>query len=516
MGPGPIVATVIRTGTPEKPDADLRGAARHSVANLIGVGFAAAAAFALNIVVARGWSARDVGLFFVGTSAFLIADAAARLGSAASSVYFVSRYRALGQPERIRASLLAGGIPVAAVSTALGVAGWVAAPWLADRLLADPLPAAVPMLRTLALFLPIVALGEMALAACRGFGRMRPLLLVERLGRTGGQFLGVTFAAVLGLSVATGLPLAWALPYLPATVVALVWLAVLLRRAERTTLTPVPVRAEFGTYWRFAGPRALSGLAQIAVQRVGIVLLGALRSLAEAAVYAVASRFLIVGQLAGQALAVAVQHRFAAHLARDERDAAGRLYQAATGWLVLLSWPAYLLFALFAEPMLRLFGAGFVSGRGVTVILALTMLVATACGMVDTVLNMAGKTAWTFYNALAACAINIVGYLLLIPPFGMIGAAASWSAAIVISNVVPLTQLYIAFRLHPFGRGTVVAAALAVGCFGVPALVAREAFGAGMAVAAGTAAVGALVYLAAAWRFRGVLQLDALRRSRRG
>ncbi|HZN76559.1 MAG TPA: multi antimicrobial extrusion protein MatE, partial [Micromonosporaceae bacterium] len=117
------MATVIRTDTPEKPDADLRGAARHSVANLIGVGFAAAAAFALNIVVARGWSARDVGLFFVGTSAFLIADAAARLGSAASSVYFVSRYRALGQPERIRASLLAGGIPVAAVSTALGVAG---------------------------------------------------------------------------------------------------------------------------------------------------------------------------------------------------------------------------------------------------------------------------------------------------------------------------------------------------------------------------------------------------------
>jgi O-antigen/teichoic acid export membrane protein len=506
------VATVTRTDTPERPGADLHGAARHSVANLAGVGFAAAAAFALNIVVARGWSGRDVGLFFVGTSAFLIADAASRLGSTAAGVYFVSRYRALGQPERIRASLLAGAIPVAVVSTALAVAGWLAAPWLAHRLLADPLPAAVPLLRTLALFLPIAALGDLALAACRGFGRMRPLLMVERVGRTGGQFVGVTLAAVLGLSVATGLPLAWALPYLPATVVALVWLWVLVRRAERATLTPVPVRAEFVTYWTFAGPRALSGLAQIAIQRVGIVLLGALRGLAEAGVYAVASRFLIVGQLAGQGLATAVQHRFAAHLARDDRVAAGRLYQAATGWLVLLSWPAYLLFALFAEPMLALFGPGFISGRGVTVILALTMLVATGCGMVDTVLNMAGKTAWTFYNALAACAITIVGYVVLIPPFGMVGAAVAWAAAIVISNVVPLTQLYVAFRLHPFGRGTVVAAALSVGCFGVPAFLARTVFGAGLTVAAGVAAVGALVYLAAAWRWRGVLQLDALRR----
>jgi O-antigen/teichoic acid export membrane protein len=140
------------------------------------------------------------------------------------------------------------------------------------------------------------------------------------------------------------------------------------------------------------------------------------------------------------------------------------------------------------------------------------MLVATGCGMVDTVLNMAGKTAWTFYNALAACAINIIGYFVLIPPYGMMGAAAAWAAAIAIGNLVPLTQLYVAFRLHPFGRGTLVAAALAVGCFGLPALVARTVFGAGLLVAAAVAAVGAVGYLGAAWRLRGVLQLDALRR----
>lgn len=538
MGPGAVVAEVtgsarnppaevtgsartpgettgsVRTAAQEEPTgaAQLRGAARHGVANLAGVAVAAAAAFALNIVVTRGWSVLDAGLFFAGTSAFMIAYAAARLGTGVGSVYFVSRARALGQPERIRPAVLAGAVPVALVGTGLGIAGWVLAPALAGVLFRDPTPDAVPMLRSLALFLPVAALGEMALAACRGFGRMGPLLLVDRLGRHGLQLVAVALAAVLGASVATGLPLAWALPYLPATVIALGWLALLVRRAERAAAgaRPRPVRLAW-EYWRYTGPRALGSLAQMTVQRLDIVLLAALRGSAEAAVYTAATRFLTLGQLSAQALATAVQHRIAGQMARGDRAAVGRLYQATTGWLVLLAWPAYLLFAVFAEAVLALFGPGYGSGRTVTVVLALTMLLATGCGMVDSVLNMAGKTSWTFYNALAAVAVNVVGNLLLIPPYGMVGAAAAWSAAIAVGNLVPLAQLYGSMRLHPFGRGTLLAAALATVCFGLPPLLARLVYGANLPVLAAVAAAGALAYAAGAWRWRSVLQLDALR-----
>ncbi|HET8660384.1 MAG TPA: lipopolysaccharide biosynthesis protein, partial [Micromonosporaceae bacterium] len=428
------VTRSVRTAAQEPTGAAaLRGAARHGVANLAGVAVAAAAGFALNIVVTRGWSVRDAGLFFAGTSAFMIAYAVSRLGTGVGSVYFVSRARALGQPERIRPAVLAGAVPVALTGTALGVAGWVSAPALAGVLFRDPTPDAVPMLRSLALFLPVAALGEMALSACRGFGRMGPLLLVDRLGRHGLQLVAVALAAVLGASVATGLPLAWALPYLPATVVALGWLAVLVRRAERAAAGTAgaaggtrPRRVRLAReYWRYTGPRALGSLAQMTVQRLDIVLLAALRGAAEAAVYTAATRFLVLGQLSAQALATAVQHRIAEQMARGDRAAVSRLYQAATGWLVLLAWPAYLLFAVFAEAVLALFGSGYGSGRTVTVVLALTMLLATGCGMVDSVLNMAGKTSWTFYNALAAVAVNVTGDLLLIPPYGMLGAAAA-------------------------------------------------------------------------------------------
>jgi O-antigen/teichoic acid export membrane protein len=212
---------------------ELGGLARHGAANLVGVAVAAVAAFGLNIVVTRNWSQTDAGLFFAATSNFMIAYAASRLGTGLGAVYFISRYRTLGQPERIRAVVLVGLLPVLGVGTAIAVAGWFAAPALSEVLFKDPPPQAATTLRLLLLFVPFAAAGDFALAACRGFGRMRPLLLVERFGRNLLQVAGVALAAVLALSATFGLPLTWVAPYLPTALLGVVWLFLLVRRAER-------------------------------------------------------------------------------------------------------------------------------------------------------------------------------------------------------------------------------------------------------------------------------------------
>ncbi|MFC4149364.1 lipopolysaccharide biosynthesis protein [Micromonospora mangrovi] len=502
-------------GGPAAPGAGLGGAARQGFANLVGVGIAAVAGFGLNIVITRGWSVRDAGMFFAATSAFMIAVSAARLGTDVGTVYFVSRQRTLGQRDRIRGTILVGLLPVLAVGTLLAGVGWLAAPALARLTMPEAGPGAVTALRVLLAFVPLAALSDYALAACRGFGQMRPLLTVERLGRTLIQFVAVATAAWLGLSATRALPLAWAVPYLFAAAVALAWLGRLVRRAEREVSRPVPTAELAGPFWRFTGPRALSSLAAIIVQRLDIVLLSALRGPADAAVYTAATRFLALGQLSSVALAGSVQHRMAAAFARSDTAEARQLYQAATGWLVLLSWPAYLIFAAFAGPMLSLFGSGYGAGRRVVLLLALTMLVATGCGMVDMVLNMAGRTAWTFYNAMAGTVVNVVTNVALIPVYGVLGAALAWTASILVTNLVPLAQLWWSLRLHPFGRGTRTAMALAVVCFGLP-LGLASLLGAGAPLLAVVAVAGAAAYLAGAWRWRTTLHLDALRTLRRG
>ncbi|GGK08950.1 hypothetical protein GCM10010123_43530 [Pilimelia anulata] len=499
----------------------LGGAARHSVANLAGVGLTALAAFGLNVVVTRVWSPAAAGLFFVVTSLFLLLLAVVGLGSGTGVVYFVSRYVALHRPERVRPVLAVGLGPVLGLGAVCCAAGWVLAPRLVGLL--PGLPAGVAAgdvvlaVRVLLPFLPLAAAADFALAACRGLGAMRPLLLVERLGRSALQVAAVLLVAAGGWAATAALPLAWVAPYLPAAAAALLWLRALVARLGRATAGGGgDWRAEWRPFWAYTGPRALATVLQVALQRIDIVLLGALRGLGDAAVYTAATRFLVLGQLAGQALSTSVQHRLAAHLARGERAAAGELYRVATGWLVLLAWPVYLGCAWLAGPMLRLFGPGYGDGRAVTVLLALAMLVATGCGMVDAVLMMAGRTSWTLYNALAAGAVNVSGNLLWIPPYGLLGAAVAWVLAILINNLVPLVQLRAALGLHPFGRETLAAAGLALACFGVPPLLATLAGAGGPAGVAAALAAGAALYGAGVWRLRRVLRLDALRALRRG
>ena len=87
------------------------------------------------------------------------------------------------------------------------------------------------------------------------------------------------------------------------------------------------------------------------------------------------------------------------------------------------------------------------------VILGLTMLLATACGQVDMVLITTGRSSWSLVNGLLALVVNVGLDLLLIPRFGITGAAIGWAAAIIVTNLIPLAQLAISKRLNPFGRG---------------------------------------------------------------
>ena len=164
---------------------------------------------------------------------------------------------------------------------------------------------------------------------------------------------------------------------------------------------------------------------------------------------------------------------------------------------------------IYGPEILSIFGHSYRAGDMVMVILGLTMLVATACGQVDMVLITTGRSSWSLANGLMAVGVNVGLDVLLIPRYGITGAAIGWSAAIIITNLVPLAQLAASKRLNPFGRGTFIAIGLAVVSFAVIPLAARAAFG--RDAAASLSAVAAAAWSRPrAWRFRDSLRLAAL------
>jgi O-antigen/teichoic acid export membrane protein len=521
--------------------AGLAGIARGGALNLVGALISAAASVGLTVLVARSFDKAVVGTFFVAMSLFLIVEAVTNLGAYNGTIYFIARLRALRAERRIPAIIRATIIPVA-ISSVIGAAAMFAFGYPLARILLDGRiahgvsPAAMAdAIRVLAVALPCAALADTMLGATRGYHEMQPTVIVDRIGRSSLQLVGVAAAALLGSSALLA-PL-WALPYIPAAAGAALWLRRTIRR-HQAPLAVVPAqRAQIRTaadhaaagnrhgkpnakgFWKFTAPRSIASVAQIIIQRLDIVLVGLIRGPAEAAVYTAATRFLVGGQLGNAAISMAAQPQLTRLFAIGDRSGANAVYQATTAWLILLTWPLYLLAIAFGPQVLAIFGHSYHAGSTVMVILAVAMLVASACGQVDMVLITAGKSSWSLVNGLLAMSVNIGVDLALIPRLGITGAAIGWAAAIGLTNLLPLVQVAVSARVHPFGRGTTAACGLTLLSFGVIPLAARAAAGTTPLVSTTAAAIGCLAMALGLWRMHQTLHLSAMpgfgRRTRR-
>ena len=449
---------------------DVQRLARRGSAGLVGSAVTALAQLALTVVVARALDQAQAGLFFAATSLFLILSTFSRLGTPTGLVWALSGQRARGEAGRLRPTIAVALPPVLVTGLVLAFGLTLAADPVAHWLLPDPaapelIDRMVVILRAMAFFVPVAAVYDAVCAASRGLGAMRSTIYVERLLRPVLQCAAV--AALAWYSGAVLVTLAWLVPYLFALVLAARMLLAGLRRTAPPGTGPAP-RWQF---WSFTGPRALANLAQTIQQRLDIVLVGALLGLREAAVYAAATRFLVLGQAAGLAISMAVEPSLGAELGRGRRAAAGSVYRLATAWLIVVTWPIYLFAFVAPGLVLAVFGHGYGAGAGVIRVLAAAMLVATGCGMVDLVLMMAGRTWWNLGNVGLGVSVFVVADLILIPRHGILGAAIGWAVAILINNLVPLAQVGAALRLHPFGRATALAAGWAlVACGLFPAV----------------------------------------------
>ncbi|MEV0614929.1 lipopolysaccharide biosynthesis protein [Nonomuraea sp. NPDC050404] len=406
-----------------------QGFGRRGLAGLAGAACGALGQFVLVVVVTRAYEADEAGAFFTATALALMAAGIAKLDAGNGLIYFIARAKTYGY-RGISGYVRAALVPCVAVAGCAAVVLY-------------------PRLGPVAALLPVMVVADVLLAATRGFGTVRPTVLLDGVLMPLCQVAAVGGAALAGAS-GWVLTLAWAGPYLPVLVLAA---AGLRGRLPRTPYLPGTGR----DLWRYTAPRSVAGAIQAVFQRVDIVIVALLAGPAQAAVYTAATRFKVVGQLANQGLAQAVQAGLVRALAEGEHERAGRLYQAATVWLVLLTWPVWVAYAALAPWVLRIFGPSYGAAAPVALVLAGTMMLATACGMVDVVLTAAGHTGTSLANLLAAVGATVLLDLALIPSYGALGAVAGWSAGVVVKNLLPLWQLHRRYGLHPFGRHTLTA-----------------------------------------------------------
>lgn len=425
---------------------------RGSLVNLAGAGASSASTLLLVVLTARILAPADAGRVFALTSAFLIVAAVLRGGTATGVVLFVSR---AADPTGAVARRIGrrGVVPVLVASGALAALATAGAAPLGDLL-----GVSTGTVVVLAASLPAAAVLDTVLAVSRGHHDMVPTVAVDRVGRPALQ-LALTGLVALDPSVA-GAVAAWCVPYVAAAAVA--WAVTPALRDRRTPRVAGPP-SETREFRGFVLARGAAAVIQICFARLDIVLVALLAGPREAAIYTAATRFVVVSQLVQQAVATAGEPALARTIARRELRAALSIYRTTTVWLLSLLWPVLLIAAVLAPEWLSVFGSTYRDGVVVVVVLTAAMLVATGVGMVETVLNMAGRSSTLLVNNVGALAVMVTLDLALVPSLGALGAALGWGAAIVVKNLVPLFQLQGTLPGLPFSRGWLLAAGLDLG-----------------------------------------------------
>jgi O-antigen/teichoic acid export membrane protein len=416
----------------------VRGAAHNVSGALLTTVFS----FALSLLITHVVNVGRFGLFSIAWTVVLLAQAPAVLGLDTGAVRFVALGASTGDEREVRGSMQTALLLTSAVSCAL--AG--ALMWQASSLTTHFFhkPDAVHLIRIVSISLPALAIARVLVGSLQGLGIMG---YSARLNPVRGLVNILT--AVPLLAVGLGVQgLAWAS-------VATSWITVgvgvaFLLRVHPGAFSPVPSAWAFGRMLRFSLPQTLTTMLLYTILWTDTLLLGRLRSAAEVGVYAIAQRLLSPAQTISTATGQMFAPRIVVEDARGDRRALGRMLKQVTYWNVALSLPVFAGLLLLAHPLLLLFGGTYAKGAAALSILAAGQLFNAATGPLGQMINMSGRPYLTLLNNAAVAALNIAACLVLIPRYGVTGAACSTTGAITLVNVIKLVQVRIIFGVNPF------------------------------------------------------------------
>jgi O-antigen/teichoic acid export membrane protein len=166
------------------------------------------------------------------------------------------------------------------------------------------------------------------------------------------------------------------------------------------------------------------------------IMLGMWCTISEVGIYRVAMRIAGLVTLPLLAVAAIAGPKFA-EIGRHADPA--RLKEVTRFTSRLLTWssvPLCLLVLLSGRLLLGIFGKDFVAGYPALLIIALAQGINALCGVVGVFLEMTGYERALRNGIIAGAACNVVLNLLLIPPFGITGAAVATAASTLLWNGV--------------------------------------------------------------------------------
>jgi O-antigen/teichoic acid export membrane protein len=406
-------------------DASDRSTAQRTAGAAFIIRVASAGIIYLSQVLLARWMGRfEFGIYVYVWAWVGFLGMASTLGIATASQRLVPEYRTRGDLDGLRGFLAGSRLMGLGLGTAAGVALAGAALALGDRI---PAYYVIPFLIA-SLTLPIFTAGSVQDLTGRALNWIDLALLPGFIAHP------LAILAVMSALHAVGFSVT-AVTVLATACVAL-WIMILAQSAllNRRLQTNVPSgarRYEPLAWLKTALPLFFVDGFFLMLTNVDTLILQLFVGPADVAVYYAATKTLALVNFIYFAVGAACAHRFSEYHVAGDHDRLARFLADSIRWTFWPSLALVILLLALGRPILSLFGPGFADGYPLIWVMMTGLLARAAVGPAERLLNMIGQQAICAAIYGTAFAVNLALCLLLIPYFGLHGAAIATASAVL-------------------------------------------------------------------------------------
>ena len=332
------------------------------------------------------------------------------------------------------------------VSIALTCLLFLFSPILAARFYGSPEMAHV--LRQFALYLPIITLIRISNGITNGLKRADVSTIIHNI-LSPILFLGLVVSIIYFDQGLSGAIFARQLSHFIVMIVSVVFI---IRYFEFKSIKIFDL-VQFKQLFAFSAPLLMIGIIYLLLGQMDVLMLGYFVKEQDVGTYSVAVRIsglIIIGLEIG----LPIVGPYFSHFS-ESRDIKliSDIFKNSTKFISYLGLSIFLIIFVLRIELLSIFGTSFISGSSVLLILSCGHLSNAFTGPTGQLLVMTGKQKWEMTNSICVVIINFFLNIILIPKFGLTGAALATAISIIVINFAKLVEVMQIYRIHPYSLG---------------------------------------------------------------
>jgi O-antigen/teichoic acid export membrane protein len=389
----------------------------------------AALAYFSQILLARWMGGSDYGIYVYVWTWVLLLGSMMDFGISASAQKIIPEYRASGDHALLRGFLVGSRWMTFIVSSVVSLllAGVVKAlsPWLE--------PGEIVPLYIGCATLPAFVVANTQDGIARSHDWMRlglmPQFIIRQsliIGFTAGAFaLGFNLGATVAMLASAA-----------AVWIAMIGQMLVLNRRLAGHIEPGARAYDFRGWLAVSLPILMVEGFYLLLSYTDVLVLQQFRTSEEVGIYFAVVKTLALVSFIHYAMSATTAHRFAEYHALGDKARLSAYVAHAIKWTFWPSLSATVVLLSLGKPLLWLFGPQFVAGYDIMFVAAIGLVVRSAIGPVERLLNMLGHQHICALAYGLSFAMNVVLCIVLVPRFGGHGAAAATSISLVFETVL--------------------------------------------------------------------------------